>query len=93
MNISDRKGVVEVSRKLLDEYTVSFDEQNPLFKDFVPMKIDYDYLTDTLKFYGCSKHFRVLFPGEMLPTYQVNVTTVEQSIIQTSVKYREITKF
>lgn len=93
MDLRKHKGIIEVSRKILDEYLEKFDEVNPLFKDFVPAKIDYDYLTDTMKIYGYCKQFRPIFDGEVIPTYEAYVTTRSNIVHTTSAKFHEIKKF
>jgi len=93
MDLRSHKGIVEISRKLLDEYLEKFDEVNPLFKDFVPAKIDYDYLTDTMKIYGYCKQFRPIFDGEVIPTYEAYVTTRSNMVHTTSAKFHEVKKF
>lgn len=92
MDLRNRKGIIEISRKLLDEYLEKFDEANPLFKDFVPAKIDYDYLTDTMKIYGYSKQFRSIFDGEVIPTYEAWISTKSDVIHTTSAKFHEVKK-
>lgn len=83
-NISHNKGNIVIHRELLNDYIKSFDDENPLFRDFVPVKIDYDFLSDKLKICGYSKHFRAIFEGEVIPDYEV--------IISRSVKTENIVK-
>ena len=90
MNIKSNKGIVKISRQLLDDYIEKFDDENPLFRDFVPAKIDYDYLTDTMSIYGYSKHFRPIFEGEIIPAYEALVSTRTSTINKTVARFHEI---
>lgn len=92
MDIRSHRGIVEISRKMLDQYIEQFDEENPLFKDFVPAKIDYDYLTDIMSIYGYCKQFRPIFEGETIPTYQAFVSTKTAVVSKSVTKFHEIQK-
>lgn len=90
MNIQSNKGIIKISRKLLDEYVEKFDEANPLFADFVPVKVDYDFLTDALSICGYSKQFRPLFEGEAIPVYEARISTVTNMVSTTATRFVEV---
>lgn len=89
-NISFRRGNVVVSREMLWDYVSNYDNENPIFKDFVPVDVKYDFMTNTLKISGYSPFFRPLFEGEEMPDYEVTITRrVKQENVVT-VRYNEI---
>lgn len=93
MNLKANRGIVVISRDILEDYISHFDEENPLFRDFIPAKIDYDYMTDTMKIHGYSKHFRVVYEGETTPIYDVTVSSNTKVVSLTTTKFREIQNF
>lgn len=80
-DISQRKGVIIVMRDMLLQYTHEYDSDNPLFRDFVPVAVKYDFIRDELHISGFSPTFRVVSENETMPKYEAIVTNVTKPIM------------
>lgn len=87
MDISHNIGTLIISREMLKHYTRQYDMKNPLFRDFVPVDVKYDFTTDEMQITGYSPKFEPISDGEIAPKYEANVTqtTTQQHIV--TVKY------
>lgn len=84
-NISSRKGNIVINRELLQQYVTRYDFNNPIFKEFVPVDVKYDYMSDTIRIVGYSPHFRPLY-DETIPDYNVvvNRRVVQEDLFETT---------
>jgi hypothetical protein len=75
MNIYNRKGAIKIARELMLKYVnEQYEEGNPLFRDFVPVDIKYDFIMDTMIYSGYSPHFKQIPEHEVPPEYEIRVT-------------------
>lgn len=70
-DLLNRKGTFKITRDLI--------ESNPeviidLLKDILVVKIDSDFMYNSLHYYGYSKHFDLLEDGEFPPEYIAEIT-------------------
>lgn len=89
-DISFRKGNIVINREMLWDYVSNYDNGNPIFKDFVPVDVKYDFMSNVLKISGYSPFFRPLFEGEEMPDYEVTVSRRVKQENVISVRYEEI---
>jgi hypothetical protein len=70
-DISKRKGFISFSRRGINDYIIAYGYENPLFKDFVVKHIEYNSMTDVLKYCGYSKWFDEIESYCEIPEYTV----------------------
>lgn len=85
-DISRRKGTIVINRELLLQYAREYDDTNPIFKDFVPVDVKYEFMSNEVSIIGYSPRFRVVTDGEIIPKYEVRIhrNIRVENVIETS---------
>lgn len=65
-----RIGTFKISRPLIMEEPKAVLE---ILKDVLIVKLDNDFITDSIIYYGYSKHFEIIEASELPPTYYADI--------------------
>ncbi|URZ06475.1 hypothetical protein [Clostridium felsineum] len=73
-----RKGIFRISRDLIIKEPKGVME---ILKDILIIKAENNFATNDVVYWGCSEHFEILEPAEILPTYNAEITKEENGIM------------
>jgi len=79
VDLDTRKGIIELPYRMFnprDLYVV-----HAAMRDVLVMRCEILHMADVMRYEGYCPHFRALEPGEMMPTYDVEVDEDENGVI------------
>lgn len=85
-DLFNRMGKFKISRPLIESNPEGVIEA---LKDVLIVKVDNDFMINTLIYAGYSKHFDILEPGEIAPNYIVGIDENKNVCWQREKEYTE----